>query len=355
MIGNMSSSILDEGLSVIVPTYNGSSWLPKTINKIEIALKAAKVSVNKSEILVVNDGSTDDTVEVVQDIVKSSKFKVRIVNQANGGRFKARATGAEHAKYANLLYVDTRVYIGEKSLQYLIKQNSLDASRKVWCSHVRVDTVGNIYARFWQAIAFAAWSGYFKNPRDISYGLKDFDKYPKGTTCFFIKKEILVDANKWFIKNTKDVKTSNDDTLLIRYIAKTHSINISPDFWCLYHARSNFKQFSKHVFHRGKVFVDGFLRMDGNVFFVPLVSFLILSVLAVAAIIVKPALILLIIKIGLIGWALELVALTALRVPIKDRLSLFVLSPVFGLIYGLGIWTAFIKIYIVNKINHGKN
>lgn len=60
-----------------------------------------------------------------------------------------------------------------------------------------------MYARFWEAITFVAWRRYFANPRDMSYGIKDFDMYPKGTTCFFVPKTVIEDANSWFEKILK--------------------------------------------------------------------------------------------------------------------------------------------------------
>jgi glycosyltransferase involved in cell wall biosynthesis len=340
-------TISSQGLSVIIPTFNGAQWLPKTIHRVIESLQEAKI--DKYEIVVVDDGSTDNSVQVVKDYAREHSLPLRVVSQKNGGRFVARRTGGEAATHENLLFVDTRVFIGKESLSYLLKQHKKDPTRNVWCSHVRVDTAGNIYARFWEAIAYVAWRKYFSNPRDTSYGIDEFDSYPKGTTCFFIKKEILSEANEWFVKNTKDLKTSNDDTLLIRHIAEKHSVNVSPKFWCLYHARSALRPYVKHVFHRGKVFVDGFLRRDGNVFFWPLVGFLLASIIVPVAIIVHPALFLPVLGAAVVAWLLELLLIIALRVPTKDGLSLFVLSPVFGIFYGAGIWKAFLKLYVFGR------
>ena len=341
-----NQDILNEGISFIVPTFNGSQWLQETIRHIMEAISFAKVS--KFEILVVNDGSTDDTVEVVQKIAASNNA-VRLVSQKNGGRFIARRTGTTNARYPYLLFVDTRVFIGKKSLDYVIKKHHKDPTRNVWCSHVRVETKGNIYAKFWEAIAFIAWRKYFKKPRDISYGIYKFDDYPKGTTCFFIKKSILKEANSWFEKNTKDIKTSNDDTLLIRHIANDNSINVSPGFWCLYHARNKFVPYIKHVFHRGKVFVDGFLRNDGNRFFIPLILFLMISILLPILILFYPSLLSIIIPTIFVLWALELLIILIIGMPIKDGLSLFILTPIFTIVYGLGIWRSVINIYVLKS------
>jgi hypothetical protein len=212
-----------------------------------------------------------------------------------------------------------------------------------------------MYARFWDAITSVAWRRYFANPRDYSYGLKEFDHFPKGTTCFFVPKDIIQEANDWFVHNTKDLKTSNDDTLLIRRIAEKNDININPEFSCTYHARTNLKQFTRHVYHRGQVFVDGFLRRDGNRFYYPLIGFLLLSLLMPIVLIFFPNIILPILLLGGVFWIAELFVLILLGISMTDALSVFVLSPLFGIAYGLGIWKAFYKLHIKGKLMKEKH
>ncbi|MEK7059519.1 MAG: glycosyltransferase family 2 protein [Patescibacteria group bacterium] len=329
-------------LSVVIPAYNASQWLPLSVPKVVTAIKNAKI--DKAEIIIVDDGSSDDTAKVAKAL--KLDYPVKLISQANAGRFLARCTGVEAAKYEYVLFIDTRVYIGEDALKHVVDRLSAKQDTLVWTSHVIIDKQGNPYARFWEALTFISWRKYFANPRDCSYGIKDFDYYPKGTTCFFVPREIILEANNWFKDNTKNEKASNDDTLLIRRIAEKHNINLSPKFFCTYHARTNLRQYSKHVYHRGKVFVDGFLRRDGNRFFWPLVGFLILSVSVPAYLLIFPQYIVGTILLLGVAWVSELLAACVLKVPFKDALSLFVLSPLFAVLYGAGIWVAVFDIYV---------
>lgn len=328
-----------KNLSVIIPSYNAASWLPKTIPKVDAAIK--KAGIAKAEIIVIDDGSSDDTKAVVADI--STTAKLRYYKFENGGRFLARKRGIEKANYEYVLFIDTRIYIAPDGLKFIVETQKKALERVVWTSHVHLDRAGNMYARFWEAITFVAWRKYFANPRDISYGIKEFDLYPKGTTCFFAPKAAIQEANEWFEQHTRDQKTSNDDTLLIRRIAEHHSININPLFYCTYHARTNMRQFLKHVHHRGMVFVDGFLRRDGNLFFYPLIAFLVLCPAVLVAFIVKPVLALWFIPVFLVFWVLGLLICLMSGVYYKDALSFFVLSPLFVVTYGGGIWRAFVR------------
>ena len=330
-----------DNLSVIIPAYNAAEWLPQSVPKVAIA--AQKAGLGKVEIIIVDDGSSDNTAGIAKAL--KVRYPVKVISQPNGGRFLARHTGVLAAKYDYILFIDTRVFIGEASLKYLVDTMRKAPGRLVWTSHAIIDRQGNIYARFWEALTFITWRQYFGNPRDCSYGIKDFDRYPKGMTCFFAPKQIMLEADGWFEGKTKNARASNDDTLIIRHIAEKHNINLNPQFYCTYHARAGLRQYSTHVYHRGKVFVDGFLRRDGNRFFWPLVGFLVSSVAVPVYLIIFPHYIVAALVLLGAAWALELLAAWLLKVPGKDALSLFILSPLFAVLYGAGIWSAVFDIY----------
>lgn len=342
---NANDNGLPVSLSVVMPAYNAAAWLHQSIPKVETAIKNA--GIKNAEIIVVNDGSSDNTAEAAKEL--KTTFPLRVISQKNGGRFLARDTGVKEAVFDYILFIDTRIFIGENALLHIMQ--NINQQKLVWTSHVVIDKKSNIYARFWEAITFISWRKYFAHPRDCSYGIEEFDYYPKGTTCFFVPKKIIQEANDWFKTQTKNAKASNDDTLLIRRIAEKDRINLSPKFFCTYHARTSLKQYSKHVYHRGKVFVDGFLRRDGNRFFWPLVAFLVLSVLVPAALLFFPGYIVLCFVIALAAWILEVLAALALKVPPKDAFSLWFLSPLFVIFFGAGIWKAMLDIYVLSKPN----
>lgn len=327
-------------LSVILPTYNESTWLPQTLQKLDEAIGSAEIK--KAEVLVVDDGSTDDTKRVVEQFL-SENAEIVYVRQKNLGRFMARKTGVDEARYDTILFIDSRVHISKGSLSYVANRMLKDPKKVLWNAHVHVEKKGNIYARFWDALVFIAWRKYFRNPREVSYGLSEFDLYPKGTTCFLAPRPWIKEAINKFSTNSKNLKTSNDDTLLIKELARKGNINISPSFSCTYFSRSTAKKFLVHAYHRGKVFVDGFLRRDGNRYFWPLVCFLALSALVLIGAVLFSQYIVWILLAIIFLWLGELLSALILGVPIADSLSLFILSPLFALYYGAGIWSATIR------------
>lgn len=83
-------------VSIIIPTFNGGA---RIYNCLDALLK--QLDGLNAEILVVNDGSTDDTIEVVKPYPK-----VRLITQANEGPAAARNRGAAEARGAIILFTD---------------------------------------------------------------------------------------------------------------------------------------------------------------------------------------------------------------------------------------------------------
>jgi len=204
---------------------------------------------------------------------------------------------------------------------------------------------GNLIARFMDAVTFIGWRRYFGKPRTTSFGLADFDHYPKGTGDFLVPRALVKQAMAEFEKTSSDLTNSSDDTLLIRLIAAEERINLSPSFSATYYARTTLRGFVKHTYFRGQFFVDGFLR-PGTRFFAPLVFFLATCVVLTAGLVLNPRLLVPLVVVAAGVWLAELAAALALRVPAVDALSLFALTPLFALFYGLGIWRAVIRRYL---------
>jgi len=91
-------------ISVVLPTYNSASVLGETLRH----LAAQDYPRDAYEVIVVDDGSTDATPDVLA--AASAAFPVRVIRQANGGRSRARNTGANAARFEVILFVDADVF-----------------------------------------------------------------------------------------------------------------------------------------------------------------------------------------------------------------------------------------------------
>lgn len=331
---------MKHGLSIIIPAYNAEQWIVPTTQKIDAAVERSDF-IN-TELIIIDDGSTDATYKTAQHLSLSHIKELHILTHPNKGRFLTRKRGVVEAAYDTIFFVDTRVWIDENSLAFISQQRREHPERKIWNGDVKVAKEGNLIARFGDALTCIGWRRYHRNPRLLSYGLKDFDHYPKGTGIFIAPTQLIKDAISWFEGQTNDIKNSSDDTLMIRYMARHERIWISPDFTSTYFARTTLKAFIKHTYYRGQFFVDGFLRR-GTRFYYPLIVFLAGTFMGVILLAAIPQLIPYAAVVFLVLWLAELIVALSLWIEKKDALALFILSPVFAVFYGLGIWRAFLR------------
>ena len=83
--------------SVIIPAYNAMAYLPETLDSV------IAQTFTDFEVLIINDGSSDNIVEWASQIQDS---RVRLISQANQGLPGARNTGIWHSKGEYLAFLD---------------------------------------------------------------------------------------------------------------------------------------------------------------------------------------------------------------------------------------------------------
>ncbi len=84
-------------ISVVIPLYNKERYIERALRSV------LNQTFGDFEIVVVNDGSTDASVSVVEGIEDS---RIRIINQKNGGVSVARNRGIEESKYDIVAFLD---------------------------------------------------------------------------------------------------------------------------------------------------------------------------------------------------------------------------------------------------------
>lgn len=102
-------------ISVIIPSYNQAQYLPEAI---ESALNQGNMF---KDIIIVDDGSTDGSLEVARKYEKDHK-EIRVITQVNKGLASARNTGLMNAKNINpyILFLDADDILWESCLEELI-------------------------------------------------------------------------------------------------------------------------------------------------------------------------------------------------------------------------------------------
>lgn len=86
-------------ISIIIPTYN------RAANIMDLARIILRQTFEDFELIIVNDGSTDETATVLEEVRLLDK-RVRIINKINGGLSSARNAGLEVAKGRFVTFID---------------------------------------------------------------------------------------------------------------------------------------------------------------------------------------------------------------------------------------------------------
>ena len=91
-------------LSLIIPVYNYQDRITKNLNLIIEFLLGLKFNV---EIIIVNDGSIDNTKEVIEEFLKSTKINIKLINlEKNEGKGAAVMSGFNNASGNYKIFTD---------------------------------------------------------------------------------------------------------------------------------------------------------------------------------------------------------------------------------------------------------
>src|SRR5205823_11849968 len=89
-------------LSVIVPTHNRRHFLPDLL----ASLAAQDYPADRWQLIIVDDGSSDDTIEYLQSGDGAGPANMVVLSQPQGGPAAARNNGARNAHGRALLFLD---------------------------------------------------------------------------------------------------------------------------------------------------------------------------------------------------------------------------------------------------------
>lgn len=97
-------------LSVIIPVYNTEMYIERCINSVVYALEKLDI---KKEILVINDGSSDNSEMIIQKFIKKYPDLIKYYKKSNAGLADTKNVGIKYSKGKYISFIDSDDYIDE--------------------------------------------------------------------------------------------------------------------------------------------------------------------------------------------------------------------------------------------------
>ena len=164
--------------SIVIPTYNRLPILQKALRALEIQIFDAELVTNY-EIIVVDDGSTDGTIEWLNNTMPELPH-LKIYEQSHKGASAARNLGVEQAIGDTIIFIDSDIVVTPSFLQ--CHATALTQEQQV-LGNDKIFTYGAVIN-----------TDNFEEPTSEAYKIIDFSNAYFATTNVAIAKHWLVDV-----------------------------------------------------------------------------------------------------------------------------------------------------------------
>lgn len=171
-------------LSIILPVYNVEKYIERCI----LSLKEQDLPQNDYEIIIVNDGSEDHSIDIAEKLkVEFENFS--IINKPNGGQSSARNKGIENAKGEYIWFIDSDDYIERNVLKSLI-------------DNLETDKLDLLLFNIFDIWPDKECPGFDINaqPKNVISGIQYIKHHDIGKSpwCFIVKRSIITENNILF-------------------------------------------------------------------------------------------------------------------------------------------------------------
>ena len=211
-------------ISIVIPLYNVENYI------IRCLLSFENQSYKNFEIIIVNDGSTDNSRILVEEFIMGSNMNISLINQVNSGVSVARNNGLLKAKGDYICFVDSDDMVVDKYLEQLESNIKMTNSDLVICG---IKTITAEHSE--NIVDFDENSIIEMNTNEALTNFL-YKKFVSGMGSFIIRKKVLIDNNLFF---SESYRYSEDQEMLWKIINHSNKITLNNNKLYLYRVRPN--------------------------------------------------------------------------------------------------------------------
>jgi peptidoglycan-N-acetylglucosamine deacetylase len=216
-------------ISIVIPAYNEETVIKNTVHSI------LKSNYRNFEVIIVNDGSTDNTAEAVKRISREN-IRVRQILQANEGKTAAINKGVQKARGEIIIILDADTSIVPNSLSLLVNHFK-DENVAGVSGNVRVGNIRNLMT-LWQHVEYV--TGFNLEKRAFNE-LNCITVVPGAIGAW--RKSAIEEAG-FFEEDT----LAEDTDMTIKLLRKGYRINYEPGARAYTEAPEDIRSFTKQRF-----------------------------------------------------------------------------------------------------------
>lgn len=150
-------------ISIIIPVYNAGKFLDKCLKSIFLQ------TLNNFEVILINDGSEDNSYEIMLKYKQKYKDKIKIISQGNMGISVARNMGISQSKGEYIAFVDSDDFVDPDYLQLLYKNAKKNNADISCCNYYKYfNKTGRKYAH-----VFKMSKGVYSNKKALKILISD--------------------------------------------------------------------------------------------------------------------------------------------------------------------------------------
>lgn len=200
-------------VSIIIPCYNAEKYIIRALDSI------SNQTFKNLEVICIDDGSKDNTIQVIREYMKQDKINIKLVSTENRGVSSARNTGIEMAAGKYVMFLDADDVYEDILVEYLItlvEKKNVDTAYTYWCS--KRENMNN-----------EKFEIKSTNQLDMMRHFM-YRKTPVSFVNFIYRKSILED---YHIRFEKEIRYGEDNLFFWKYLCHIESGSYidAPMYW----------------------------------------------------------------------------------------------------------------------------